>query len=145
MTAPAWFSRTLRVGDSGGDVKIVQRKLLDEITGTFSEENAARVRGLQLAKGLPVSGEVDEPTAEVLGESADAGQTPEWYERDLALWDEGADVKALREALGMNNGDDRFDPDVEAAVRRFQSENEIDPTGRVNHDLAVLISQKNPL
>lgn len=145
MSAPKWFKREFGLGDSGGDVTIVQRKLMDEYSGTYTHDTAALVRGFQIARGLEVTGRVDEATAEQLGDVPGGDVTPEWFKRDLALWDNGDDVKVLRKMLGIDNGDDRFDPDLESLVRQFQSSQQIAPDGKVNESLAILLEQCHPL
>jgi peptidoglycan hydrolase-like protein with peptidoglycan-binding domain len=136
--APQWFIRELEPGFIGVDVEVIQRKFGLPVTGVFDNELWKYVKGLQTKRGLPVTGVVDDALARILGDKADEGLPPVWFTRDLALWDEGPDVLALREALNLANGDDRFDPDVEAAVRRHQSATQVEPTGRV--DAAFTIS-----
>src|SRR5207342_3838513 len=76
---PAWYTRPLDLGVEGDDVKIVQRKIQAQITGTYDEPTAARVRGVQRKMGKKQTGVVDAETAESLGEKPDAGQVPEWF------------------------------------------------------------------
>lgn len=55
------------VGDSGPDVAWAQGKLgIAPADGVFDEATAARVRGLQLANRLPISGELDQETVACL-------------------------------------------------------------------------------
>ncbi len=83
---------------------------------------------------------VDEVVAEKIGESAanEAGLTPEWFSRPIELHDIGEDVRAVRKALGVWD-DNRFEVDLESAVRRFQAEKGIEPDGKVSEDLAKMI------
>jgi peptidoglycan hydrolase-like protein with peptidoglycan-binding domain len=95
-------------------------------------------------KNVASSGEVNAEVAEALGESAvnAAGVTPEWFVRELQLWFEGEDVRALRGILGVANvDDDRYDPDIEAAVRRFQSQRGLPVDGLVNAELSILLGE----
>lgn len=124
----------------GRDVVVVQRKLGAPVTGSYDETTAAYVRGLQKVTGLEVTGMVNEKTAQHIGERAREGQTPEWFTRDIRLWDEGEDVRAAREALGLGATDNRWDPDAESAARRWQSANDKPLTGEVDHDMAVAIA-----
>lgn len=65
---PSWFTRRLRPGDQGEDVRIVQLLLRAEPTGYYDEETARRVRGYRSLRGLPIRGDVDVKLAEQLGE-----------------------------------------------------------------------------
>lgn len=144
MTVPRWFKRELYIGDEGPDVRVVRRKLGLPDEGPYDRIVAERIRGMAKHKNIETDGEVNADVAEALGESAVnlAGLTPEWYVRDLQLWFEGEDVRALRGILGVPNvEDDRYDPDLEAAVRRFQSANGLPVDGLVTADLAVLLGE----
>ena len=112
---PRWFTRPLAEGDTGDDVRIVQRKLDATVTGVFDDETAARVRGVQRRRGLPPTGVVDEATASVLGEKPDAGRVPDWFPGEPPA------------------------PMSEAAVRRFQSEHGLPLTGVVDEATAVAL------
>lgn len=137
---PDWWHRTLGVGDTGRDVQILRRLLSAPSGDIFEEEDAVAVRGIQKKNKLPVTGEVDEATAEVLGEPADKGLMPTWYTRRIALWEHGPDVRRVRELLYLPD-DDRFDPDAEAAVRRLQSANALPLTGEIGEDEALLLGE----
>ena len=140
----SWFHRILTVGCVGDDVRLVQRKLrASNITGTFDAETASRVRGLQFADKLPVTGMVDYATSDAIGESVRAGLTPDWYAHELGLWSEGEDVQRLRTLLGFKEWG-RFDRDVEAAVRRFQSSHHLPLTGRIKEVDAVALGDDVP-
>lgn len=129
---PSWFARELEEGDTGPDVEVMQRKLGLPPTGVFDTETVKYVKGLQKKADMPMSGFLDHLLARFLGDRADVGMTPEWFTRPLALWDEGPDVAELRIALGFHDKDNRFDPELESAVRRHQSARGIVPTGRVS-------------
>ena len=59
--------RPATVGDSGPDVAWAQGKLgIAPADGVFDEATAARVRGLQLANRLSITGELDEETVSCL-------------------------------------------------------------------------------
>lgn len=140
---PRWFRRVLALGDRGADVAAVQRLLGAAADGVFDEELEARVRGVQRKAKREVTGVVDEDTAGVLGEVAESALRPEWFERPLGLWAAGDDVRRLRCALDLGDGDDRFTPDVEAAVRRLQSANGLPLSGEVGEAEARLIGGCN--
>ena len=143
MSAPSWYHRALTLGMVGPDVALVQRKLRACRTGVYDTETASRVKGVQFADKLPVTGVVDAATAEVIGESCRAGLTPDWFSRELGLWSEGDDVQRLRELLGFPDYG-RFDQPVEAAVRRFQSAHHLPLTGRVCEADAVALGDDVP-
>jgi len=138
-SVPGWFRRTLHDGMAGADVDVV-RRMLGMGLGGYDADVAVRVRGVQRSVGLPMSGVVDSETAVVFGETATSGMTPDWFVRDLAYGDTGDDVAALRYMLGLEEGD-LFDRRVEDAVRRFESENRVVPTGVVDENLAIEIGE----
>lgn len=128
---PSWYYRPLTLGDEGDDVKIVQRKVMTQITGTYDEPTAARVRGVQKKMGKKETGVVDADTAEALGEKPDAGQVPDWFGAD------GQDER-VREILRLSN----IEP-LESAIRRFQSELGLELTGEVDETVAVALSDRS--
>lgn len=135
---PRWFSDPL---DAEG-IAVVQRKLGAPVTGVWDDETEARVRGVQMTKKIKPTGRVDAETAEVLGEDARAGLTPEWFSQTLRLNDHSQAVCAVRCRLGVpNKTHDRFDADVEAAVKRFQSGHDLPVTGEVDEATAVELGE----
>lgn len=123
---------------TGEDVRVVQRKVFALETGVYDDETEARVRGVQMSRKKQQTGEVDEQTAEVLGEESTRGLTPEWFTGDLHLNDHSGAVRAVRCRLGVPSiRHDRFDADVEAAVRRFQSGHGLPVTGVVDEATAT--------
>jgi peptidoglycan hydrolase-like protein with peptidoglycan-binding domain len=140
----SWFSRILTVGCVGADVELVQRKLrASNITGLFDAETASRVRGLQWADKLPVTGMVDYTTSDAIGESIRLGMIPDWFSRDMVTGCTGADVTRLRSLLGLPDGDG-FDAPVEAAVRRFQSTHHLPLTGVMGEADATALGDDAP-
>jgi len=140
----SWFSRILTIGCIGADVELVQRKLRgNNISGTYDAETASRVRGIQFADKLPVTGVVDSATADAIGESVRLGMVPDWFSRNLALGDAGDDVTRLRTLLVLPPGD-RFDASVEAAVRRFQSAHHLPLTGQIREVDATVLGDDCP-
>lgn len=137
---PGWFSRDLALGDRGADVMILQRRIGAMVDGYYGPDTEQRVRGLQKKAGLEMTGKVNKATAQRIGERARKGLAPEWFHRDLELWFEGEDVRAARIAFGLGDRDNRFDPDLESAVRRFQSEKGIYPTGIITKEIATAIA-----
>ena len=65
---PAWFTRSLRPGDQGDDVRALQLLIGAEPSGFYDEETARRVRGYRSIRGLEIRGDVDERLARELGE-----------------------------------------------------------------------------
>jgi hypothetical protein len=65
---PAWYSRPLKPGDQGEDVRVVQLLLRAEPTGYYDELTTRRVRGYRMLRGLPPKGDVDDELARLLGE-----------------------------------------------------------------------------
>ena len=139
-----WFRRELDQGDEGPDVELVQRKLRCFRSGVYDLETASRVRALQKRLGAPVTGILDRDTAEALGESPVAGQTPSWYVRALFLDDCGDDVAELRRMLGLSPSA-CFDEEVDQAVRRFQSSLAVTPNGVVDVTVAIALGDDVPL
>jgi len=134
----------LALGDSGGDVRLVQRKLHAGTSGTYDRATEARVRGFQRHRGLLVTGVVDASTADALGESIRQGMIPDWYFRDLAPGDQGIDVARVRELLGLTDGHVVFDAHLEVALRRFQSAHGLYPTGVISEQDAIVIGDDVP-
>lgn len=132
------------MGVVGADVELVQRKLrASNISGTFDAETASRVRGLQWADKLPVTGVVDYTTADAIGESVRLGMTPDWFTREAKMGDTGEDVAHMRLLLGLSPGV-VFDTDMEAAMRRFQSAHHLPLTGKMSEQDAVTLGDDAP-
>ena len=143
MDTPSWFTRELVEGDEGPDVLIVQRKLGAPMTGVMDQATTTRVRGFQKKHGLEETGTVTKKTAAKAGEKAAKGQAPEWYERALSEGDTGEDVSALRATIGQPNVPNYYDNTLADAVRRFQAEVGIKPTGKFDKATAVALSDRS--
>lgn len=139
---PRWFHREITIGDEGPDVLVVQRKVDAPMSGKYDSETSARVRGVQKKRGLKQSGKVDKATAEELGEKAGSGQKPEWFDGDCRPGCSGPCVAQVRILLGQPNLPVDFDQDLEDAVRRFQSENDLKVTGVVDDTTATLLADR---
>lgn len=133
---PLWYRRVIQEGDTGPDVVIVRRKLGLVPDGPFDRSVIERVRGMTNDK----TAIVDEVVATLIGESEanKAGLLPEWFVRPLERHDIGEDVRALRRILDVWD-DNRFEHDLEDAVRRFQSAHDLVPDGKVDERLARLL------
>lgn len=138
-SVPSWYHREIGLGDYGADVNIVRRKL-GFPPGQYTREVSRLITGLCSRHGIAVLEEVTPEVAVLLGETeaASAGLTPEWYVREIGPGDTGHDVSSLRQILGLPAGD-VFDRACDNAVRRFQSGCGVNPTGRVDDDLARLL------
>lgn len=142
---PRWFRRIISEGMTGTDVDVVRRKLGFTDSGPYDRSVQERVVGLARRKHVVTEGDVTPEVATVLGESeADkAGLTPEWYQHPIRyMFQEGEDVRALRGRLGLGTRDNRYDPDAEDAVRRFQSAHGLPSTGFVDEELAKRIGSE---
>jgi murein L,D-transpeptidase YcbB/YkuD len=138
---PSWYKRIVDVGMTGPDVDIVRRKL-GLGPGPYDSTTERMVASLARSKKIASNGEVNKEVAEHLGPSAAeaAGLGPGWYTRPIEqMFQEGEDVRALRERLGLGDYDNRFDADAEAAVRRIQSANDLPVTGLVDEATARII------
>lgn len=142
---PLWFRRDIHLGDTGADVRVVRRKVGLTDDGPYDRATQMRVIGLSRARKIKTAGEVNEAVAEELGasESEKAGLLPEWFTREkpIELWDSGDDVLAVRSLLGLPTHDNRYEPDTEAAVLRFQSERGLPLTGQVGEPEARLLGE----
>jgi peptidoglycan hydrolase-like protein with peptidoglycan-binding domain len=141
---PLWYTRVIELGMTGPDVKVVRRKLGFLADGPYDQAVQQRVMGMSRRTNTNTDGEVNEDVAAVLGESAvnDSGLAPEWFTREIGLWEEGEDVRAVREILGLGSNDNRFDPDAEAALKRFQSSARLATTGRVDETTAIRMGDR---
>lgn len=126
---PVWFSRPVTDGDQGRDVAIVQRMLGLLPTGKAGPEFSLVVRGFQRGVGLPATGVVDERTAACLGEQEGFGLLPAWWSGDAHPGD-----PAYERALHLLGADS---PD---AVKRFQGNHRIPPTGVIDETTARLLA-----
>ena len=140
----SWYSRILTIGCVGADVELVQRKLrATTLSGVYDAETASRVRGIQFADKLPVTGVVDYPTANAIGESIRLGMIPDWFNGNMGVGATGTAVTRLRALLGLPDGD-RFDAPAEAAVRRFQSAHHLPLTGVMGEVDATVLGDDAP-
>lgn len=138
---PLWFKREIHLGMTGPDVNIVRRKF-GLVPGPYDRSIQVLVMSMARKKKVETDGEVNKGVAEMLGPAADEDQLPSWYERPLELWCEGPDVAVFRRAIGMkDDGDNRFHPEEEAAVRRLQSAKGLVVDGKVNEELAKIIGE----
>ena len=133
---------TLKLGDTGNDVKILQEKLKilgyysALITGSFGLSTLEGVKAFQKEVGLPDTGVVDEQTRDKLIEYTESNIAPISVYPTIRLGATGSYVtdlqtklKALLYYTGSINGN--FDLETENAVKRFQVNNELGADGIV--------------
>lgn len=125
MTAPSWWHRILFDGDTGADVAVLQTLLGAPRTGVMDQDTQARLRGRQIAAHATSTGVCDGQTAALIGDVSTAGLVPEWFEAQ--------DWSVLPAKLRCKTSD------VEPAIRRFQSQHHIPPTGVVDETTAVVL------
>lgn len=135
---PKWYCRDLTGGETGRDVRIIQRLLYAPATGVFDDETRAYIRGVQQANGLVMDGTVNQTVAELIGESVESELPPDWFHRNLKVGCQGDDVQTLHELLHLPFGD-LYTEETRKAVLRFQSANHLPLTGRVTRTVAELI------
>lgn len=123
---PLWWRRTLTVGDRGPAVSVVQRKLGMPTSGLYDQGTAIAVRGLQADVGLPTSGDVDELTARWLGPRATDGVIPDWYNGEPVY------PREQRYAVVLQGHSESW-------LRRFQGNHDIEPTGMIDEQTAILL------
>lgn len=121
------------------------------IDGVYGEDTTNAVRAFQKAKGIPVSGAIDEMTYSAL-RNVDASSAPSAsYEESgegenssaggslYSIGDSGSDVSSIQRKLkkmGYLDGavDGIYGGDTASAVKAFQSDEGLSATGMVNGD-----------
>lgn len=124
----------MKSGDKGEGVRALQTRLKDvryypgKVTGNYLNQTVAAVKKVQEAYGLPVTGDADRATLEVIFGDC---------HRPLAKGDEGKDVARLQtrlSELGYYTGkvSGRYIDGTAAAVSAFQKLNGLDSTGKAD-------------
>ncbi len=145
----------LEQGSRGEPVRQLQQALIDAgvpvgggADGIFGPQTRASVERFQSAQGLPVSGRVDQATAEALASQSSAGDDapqPASTTQDgyvgLARGATGPLVEDLQRALvdmgvWLPRIDGNFDASTERGLRQFQTWNQIGVTGTVTQAAA---------
>jgi len=145
-TLPHWFYRTITRGMTGPDVDIVRRKL-GLGPGSYDRTCEGMIRAMSTKNSKASLGEVNDELAGVLGETqaSRAGLVPEWYKLELRPEDVfdyfGEDVRLLRGRLALDANTDVWTPEVVDAVRRFQSQHGLTPTGVVDEEFAKVLGE----
>lgn len=149
----------LKVGDRGDGVREVQQLLIDGgvtivggADGVFGALTQAALRSFQSAKGLTVSGVVDQATIDALragqpgapqGLTNNGGQSGSLV--GLAFGATGEGVKKVQTALLQagytvrGGADGVFGNATQSALKAFQGSNAIEATGRVDERTAQAI------
>lgn len=132
---PLWFKREIHPGDSGPDVRAVKRILGLDYDSEWNADSQTLLRGYY---GVDV---ITAEIAEQIGEAAATaeGLPPLWYTRDLQIGDYGDDVDAVRKILGLKPG--IYDTSCFNAVKRFEGNHGINPTGVVTESLALIMGE----
>jgi hypothetical protein len=112
----------------GKDVEAVQQLLGLVRTGHYNYDTASAVRGMQMIQRLPITGEVDEETATVLGPRAQDALYPEWF-ASVPIAPGNLLYDLLAESFGGEDG-----------VRRTQGQYGIVPTGIIDEQTALIIN-----
>lgn len=135
---------TLQYGDSGESVKIVQEKLqlLDlysgTITGMYNDNTTVGVSEFQNINDLPVTGEVDIRTWNLLLSETEPVflRQSRVIPKTIRIGDTGPEVKELQKQLSTllyynGNIDGTFDASTQTAVKSFQYINKLTSDGVV--------------
>jgi peptidoglycan hydrolase-like protein with peptidoglycan-binding domain len=137
-TGPS-INRTLRRGDSGEEVRILQEALNRagariEVDGNYGRGTVAAVEDFQRRRGLTADGSAGPRTLAALGLSGGSGSSGSapppsggsgyQINQTLRRGDRGEDVRALQEALNRNGArlqiDSNYGSGTVAAVEDFQ-------------------------
>ncbi|WP_270180336.1 C40 family peptidase [Alkalihalobacillus sp. CinArs1] len=141
--ATSTSSNTLTVGERGQAVSDVQSKLKSKgyynynVDGIFGPITEKAVKQFQSAKGLSVTGIVDQATENALNASTTTNKPTQEAEQTLKVGARGAEVSTVQQQL-KNKGyynyavDGIFGPITEKAVKQFQSANGLSSTGVVD-------------
>jgi peptidoglycan hydrolase-like protein with peptidoglycan-binding domain len=132
---PSWYRRPIRPGDTGPDVVALKR-----IFG-LDWETPWDDASVMLLRGYYGTDTVTPEIAAAIGEAAApaAGLPPLWFERDLHMGDYGNDVDAVRRILGLRPG--VYDETLRDAVKRYEGNHGINPTGVVTEKLALIMGE----
>ncbi len=135
--------KTLQLGDTGDEVKILEEKLKmlgyynAIINNQFGLSLEAGVKAFQRKEGLKETGIVDDDTWQILNDYTEPKISLISILPTLSFGSTGSYVKDLQAKLkdllyysGEVNGS--FDLETENAVKRFQLNNELTATGTVN-------------
>ena len=137
LPLPHWYHRIVMVGDTGPDVRAIRTVLNLAPEGAYDERCAALVRGRQRMHSMPTDGHVGPQTARILGEPADYGQVPLWWQgRNLHYGVKGQDVSEMGLRIDFWMGD-TFGQSYENAVRRWESAHGHKPTGVFTEQYAI--------
>lgn len=158
----------LRRGDSGYQVGILQRRLIDlglyrgQVDEIYGDRTENAIRDFQLSRGLPATGNADAETLRLLSYNVPPNRfytppnrffTPQnpnvFSNRTLRRGDRGLEVSKLQEQL-WRNGDYRgeidgiYGPGTQEAVIRFQRRNNIIPDGIAGPQTLATLYGGNP-
>ncbi|WP_318246497.1 peptidoglycan-binding protein [Guptibacillus algicola] len=141
--AASTYSQTLSIGERGQAVSDIQTKLKNKgyynysVDGIFGPITEKAVKQFQKAKGLSVSGVVDQATENALNAAPAKAKPSQEAEQTLKVGARGVEVSTVQQQL-KNKGyysytvDGIFGPITEKAVKQFQSANGLSITGVVD-------------
>lgn len=129
------------------------------IDGVYGEDTTNAVRAFQKAKGIPVSGAIDEMTYSALRNVDESSAPSASYEESgegesssaggslYSIGDSGSDVSSIQRKLkkmGYLDGavDGIYGGDTASAVKAFQSDEGLSATGMVNGDTLSRITSE---
>ena len=138
-------ARPLKVGDKGDEVKALQTRLRDvkyytaKVTGNYLQSTQAAVKKVQEAYGLPVTGDADLATLEIIYGDC---------HRPLSRGMQGKDVSRLQTRLselgyywGKISGN--YLDGTTAAIGNFQQDNGLDKTGKADVNTLLKLYSDN--
>ncbi|WP_377887464.1 peptidoglycan-binding protein [Alkalihalobacillus sp. R86527] len=143
VKAVSTSSQTLSMGERGQAVSDLQTKLKNKgyynynVDGIFGPITEKAVKQFQKAKGLSVTGIVDQATENAVNAFATKTTKPSQQADSLKVGARGAEVSTVQQQL-KNKGyysyavDGIFGPITEKAVKQFQSANGLSSTGVVD-------------
>lgn len=142
--------RIIRFGDSGPEVRDIQRRLdelglpIDDVPGDFGEATLQAVRTFQQRRGLIADGLVGPDTFRSLVEAGfQLGDRLLYLTQPMLRGDDVRTVQQRLNQLGFDCGqvDGIYGPDTAAAVADFQVNVGIEPDGKAGADTMAILGR----
>lgn len=153
------FTRNLTVGSRGSEVSMLQERLIgdgflvSDVTGYFGSLTRDAVKKFQAAHGIEMVGIVGPKTRAALNTTSSGapvlgdvlGASTFNFTLDLSVGSTGDDVAKLQERLmkeGLLSGETvgYFGTLTRDAVKAFQANNQIEPTGNVGSQTRTILN-----